>query len=117
MARRRFVNPIKDKVEVRPDKASIYRMFMKILFSDAVRFLVEKSPDSRCQACGQDKWIVPFADNDKKYAFLTPLSVKFADQLAYNLALECANCGLVREHRARFVQEWIEANPVASSDE
>ncbi len=90
---------------------------MKILFSDAVRFLIEKSPDSRCQACGQDKWIVPFADADQKYAFLTPLNVAFANEPAYNLGLECANCGLVREHRARFVQAWIEENPASASDE
>jgi Zn ribbon nucleic-acid-binding protein len=90
---------------------------MKILFDDAVRFLIALSPSSKCPACSEEKWIVPYADEEQQFAFLTPLVVSYGNEPAYNLALECAKCGFVREHRARFVEEWIAANPVVAEDE
>lgn len=90
---------------------------MNILFDDAVRFLMAVSPSSKCPACGEEKWIVPYADHAQKYAFLTPLVVSYGNEPAFNLALECAKCGFVREHRARFVEEWISANPAVVADE
>lgn len=84
---------------------------MKILFNDAIRFLTEKTDKAPCPCCGSEKWIVPFADEDGTTVFLMPLSVSYGKEQAYNLALECDNCGFVREHRAKFIADWIAQNP------
>lgn len=88
---------------------------MNLLFKDAVRFLEQKSPKAACPFCGSDKWIVPFADADKEMAFLMPLNAKFNSETAYNLELECNNCGFIRSHRARVIAEWLAKNPAEDS--
>jgi uncharacterized Zn finger protein len=84
---------------------------MKILFEDAIRFLLAKTDKAKCPCCGSEKWIVPFAEGDDESVFLMPLGASFGAEPAYNLALECNNCGFVREHRAKFIADWISQNP------
>lgn len=90
---------------------------MKILFEDAIRFLVEKTDNAKCPCCGNPKWIVPFADEKSTEVFLMPLQVTFGNEPAYNLALECSNCGFVREHRAKFIADWVAQNPSKEQNE
>ncbi|MBJ2270724.1 hypothetical protein JFT60_25430 [Pseudomonas sp. MF6772] len=90
---------------------------MIILFNDAIRFLTEKTDNARCPCCGAEKWIVPFADKESTTVFLMPLQAKFGNEPAYNLALECSNCGFVREHRAKFIADWVAQNPSKEKNE
>lgn len=90
---------------------------MKILFNDAIRFLMEKTPSAPCPCCKTDRWVVPYGDEDKATAFLTPTLVSYGNEPAFNLALECRNCGFVRSHRAKFIADWIEQNPAPNPNE
>nr|WP_315448005.1 hypothetical protein [uncultured Pseudomonas sp.] len=90
---------------------------MIIKFNDAIRFLTEKTPVAKCMCCGNEKWIVPFADVDGTTVFLMPLQATFGNEPAYNLTLECSNCGFLREHRAKFIADWIAENPSQEKDE
>ncbi len=46
-----------------------------------------------------------------------PLQITFGKEPAYNLALECSNCGFVREHRAKFIADWVAQNPGKEKNE
>lgn len=90
---------------------------MKILFKDAIRFLVAKTDKAKCPCCGSEKWIVPFAEGTDEVVFLMPLGATFGSEPAYNLELECDNCGFIREHRAKFIADWIAKNPSQEKNE
>jgi len=81
---------------------------------DFVRFLVEKNPESNCPVCDGDAWTVvcPFGDHLDTYRLVVPMRDGPNPMTISTFAIFCDNCGYLRQHLARVVHQWVEANPV-----
>lgn len=84
-------------------------------FDDAVRFFTSKTPDGNCFACGTDVWNISTSEEDDGYCFFRKAGGSSLGSRAYNLDIECANCGMVRSHRADVLLNWLSQNPLTKS--
>ena len=80
--------------------------------NEFVRFLEFKTPDSDCPACQSKKWtVVGSSANGMAYRFVTNLRDGPSASHISTFAIYCNECGYIRHHWARKVNEWVNANP------
>lgn len=82
-----------------------------LLYDEAVRFLIVKTPNGKCFACGTDMWNISTKEESTDHCFLRKAGGTISGAPAYNLELECNNCGLIRTHRSEVMLAWLAMNP------
>lgn len=82
-----------------------------VSFDDAVRFFVALTQGGKCFACGTDNWNISTMEGNDNYCFFKAAGGKVQGVSIYNLEIECANCGLIRAHRADILEKWLSNNP------
>lgn len=83
-----------------------------VSMDDFIRFLVSKTNDSVCPACGTGHWtVIGSATNDMAFRMVTQLRDGPSSTQINTFALSCNECGFVRQHLARKVREWVDSNP------
>ncbi|MCU7240384.1 hypothetical protein [Pseudomonas peradeniyensis] len=83
-----------------------------VTIDDFVRFLVAKTGDAKCPACGNGQWtILGSGETNHAYRVNTSLRDGGATKALNTFAIFCDECGYAREHLSRIVKLWVEQNP------
>lgn len=96
-----------DKETVHTPEQHVYT----VKADEFAQFLVEKTPESNCPACGHNHWTVICPPPGEQNAYR--MRIQLADGPRSGsmslLGIYCDNCGYVRTHMARVVRKWIDA--------
>lgn len=80
--------------------------------SDFVRFLEEKTLDQPCPACGACQWtLIGPKDDGITFMLRTALRGASSPTQVTTVAVYCNECGFLRQHLAKVVRNWVDANP------
>lgn len=79
---------------------------------DFIRFLADKAGDhDPCTVCKADDWMIMCPDEGPTYRFGIPARNVEKTFYASVFMYFCQNCGFLRQHVSRTVNEWVQENP------
>ncbi|MDT4867381.1 hypothetical protein FQZ97_1022880 [compost metagenome] len=89
-----------------------------ITADEFARFLGAVASNTECEACGATSFstINDFADDKNAAIFQSPIGMHTEERIGFitTLALMCEQCGLIRHHAYRKVQQWVDSHPAES---
>jgi hypothetical protein len=85
---------------------------LDIHFDEAVRFFKSQSSPGECPMCKSVSWALPIEVEGSPLS-LSDSGMRTLDDLpVLELKIICNVCGFMRSHRASFIREWLDKNPV-----
>ena len=90
----------------------VKRHKFSVTVDDFIRFLEEKSFESKCPSCGSAAWtVIGSGATEMTYRLITQMRDGPSPTYLNSLGIYCNECGFIRQHIAKVVKRWVDENP------